>query len=380
MATIEKRGKTYTARISLKVDGKYKRKSKSGFKTKTAAKSWAIEQENLKNNGADVLGSQILFSDYYEQWYTLYKTNITTSSRRWYTYALTLIDRHMAPVTLEKLSRPIVQAFFNELGENYAYSTSVKMKMYIRGAVKNAMYDGLIQRDPTLDITLSGKDSKDGSLKHLEEKDLLNLLKHIADIPLQERNHSDQMILFGANAGVRYQEAAALTLQDIIQHTLKEDEYVSSEEESLLWAANIDKAYDQVTKTMTVTKTDTSERIIDIPEQLAIDLLKWAHELNKRPTDLLFSIDGVKPVSPVAVNKRLKKILTDIQSSKIITYHGLRHTHATYLISKGLDVQYISERLGHSSPLITMKTYAHLFHKKRILETQKAIKLFDDLL
>jgi integrase len=46
-----------------------------------------------------------------------------------------------------------------------------------------------------------------------------------------------------------------------------------------------------------------------------------------------------------------------------ITFHSLRHSHASMLISAGLDVVQISRRLGHSSPTITLSTYAHMFRK-----------------
>jgi integrase len=44
-----------------------------------------------------------------------------------------------------------------------------------------------------------------------------------------------------------------------------------------------------------------------------------------------------------------------------ITFHALRHTRALQLIDAGVDVVTISKRLGHASPNITLKIYAHLF-------------------
>jgi integrase len=43
-----------------------------------------------------------------------------------------------------------------------------------------------------------------------------------------------------------------------------------------------------------------------------------------------------------------------------IHLHGLRHTHATLLLSTGKPVKVVSERLGHSSAVITMTVYAHV--------------------
>jgi integrase len=43
-----------------------------------------------------------------------------------------------------------------------------------------------------------------------------------------------------------------------------------------------------------------------------------------------------------------------------VTFHALRHTHASVLINAGLDVLTISRRLGHSKPSVTLDVYGHL--------------------
>jgi integrase len=43
-----------------------------------------------------------------------------------------------------------------------------------------------------------------------------------------------------------------------------------------------------------------------------------------------------------------------------VTFHALRHTHASVLINAGLDVLTISRRLGHSKPSVTLDIYGHL--------------------
>jgi integrase len=40
--------------------------------------------------------------------------------------------------------------------------------------------------------------------------------------------------------------------------------------------------------------------------------------------------------------------------------HDLRHTHASLLIAAGAPIKVVSERLGHSHPGFTMKTYQHV--------------------
>jgi len=45
-------------------------------------------------------------------------------------------------------------------------------------------------------------------------------------------------------------------------------------------------------------------------------------------------------------------------------FHALRHSHASAVIAAGLDVVTVSRRLGHGSPAITLKVYAHEFASK----------------
>ena len=44
----------------------------------------------------------------------------------------------------------------------------------------------------------------------------------------------------------------------------------------------------------------------------------------------------------------------------VIRLHDLRHTHATILLTEGVPVHVVSERLGHASPVVTMTVYAHV--------------------
>ena len=41
-------------------------------------------------------------------------------------------------------------------------------------------------------------------------------------------------------------------------------------------------------------------------------------------------------------------------------FHDLRHSAATILLAKGVNIKVIQELLGHSDIVITLRTYGHL--------------------
>ena len=53
----------------------------------------------------------------------------------------------------------------------------------------------------------------------------------------------------------------------------------------------------------------------------------------------------------------------------------MRHTHASILLYKGVDVKTISERLGHSDILTTLNTYTHIIAE----QNQRVSDILDDL-
>ena len=73
-------------------------------------------------------------------------------------------------------------------------------------------------------------------------------------------------------------------------------------------------------------------------------------------------LDGSLP-SPRAFSAEWAEVAASIGMPDI-TFHSLRHSHASQLIDGGVDVVTISKRLGHSNPNITLRTYAHLYRQR----------------
>jgi integrase/recombinase XerC len=73
---------------------------------------------------------------------------------------------------------------------------------------------------------------------------------------------------------------------------------------------------------------------------------------------LLFNLH-LDPLTPPAMRSRLIKAACDAGLSARVTPHMLRHTAATQLIERGVDIRYIQRLLGHAS-LTTTEIYTHV--------------------
>jgi integrase len=137
-------------------------------------------------------------------------------------------------------------------------------------------------------------------------------------------------------------------------------------------------------------KTEKSSRIITLPDTVIhllsqyqreqkIKQIKAANKWN-RGFSWVFTDDFGDVMHPYTPSKWFHKFIKNynkgiIESEEIkkeqkaelllkeISFHGLRHTSASLLISKGQDVVTVSKRLGHSNSGTTLKIYAHAFEK-----------------
>ncbi|MFE5132015.1 site-specific integrase, partial [Bacillus mobilis] len=75
--------------------------------------------------------------------------------------------------------------------------------------------------------------------------------------------------------------------------------------------------------------------------------------------DLVMCTPYGTPINPANVRRSLNALIKKAAVPKI-RFHDLRHTHATLLLAKGVNVKVISERLGHSNIKITLDTYSHV--------------------
>jgi integrase len=78
-----------------------------------------------------------------------------------------------------------------------------------------------------------------------------------------------------------------------------------------------------------------------------------------RDMDLVFATADGGPILPANLLRSFRRIVKRA-SVPAITFHALRHTHATLLLKEGTHAKIVSERLGHANIGITLDTYSHV--------------------
>lgn len=118
----------------------------------------------------------------------------------------------------------------------------------------------------------------------------------------------------------------------------------------------IDRSLQRINGKSIVTTTKTYEsRIIKLPDTTINQLKEYKdHCYNIDPLDYVFDWEkqfiekGIRQASATAGISR-------------IHVHGLRHSHASFLISQGVNVVLVAKRLGHKDIKMTLNTYSHFF-------------------
>ncbi|OYS01739.1 hypothetical protein CBF63_01045 [Lactobacillus johnsonii] len=92
----------------------------------------------------------------------------------------------------------------------------------------------------------------------------------------------------------------------------------------------------------------------------AVDIYKkYSHH-----SDFLFINQRTnKPFNPIAVDQYLKHIGERNNMNKKFSSHIFRHTHVSKLAEKGVPIELITRRVGHSNSKITKEIYLHVTQK-----------------
>lgn len=319
--------------------GKKKTEKKEAFKTKKEAQIYEREFL-LKETSTPEMSFNSLVELYIED----IKTRIRKNT---YEIKEAIIRTKVLPYFKDKQINNItpadVRRWQNELiSQNYSQTYIKTIHNQLSAIFNYAIRYHNLSKNPAKEAGSVGKKKADRvSFWTAEESNkaikYINEYDYVSKISLE--------ILFWT--GMRQGELYALTPQDI---NFKNNTISISKSLVVLnnGEININK-----------TKTETSERIVEIPNFLINEIKEFMNRY-------------VEPLKP---NERIFKTTKSNLSRKInfiakkaeikkIRVHDLRHSHASMLIDLGFSPLMVKERLGHQNIETTLETYSHLYQTK----------------
>ena len=282
-----------------------------------------------------------LFCEYYAKWIEVYKEGaIRKVTMDKYRMTLSWLIKLAPELMISDLNRIAYQQILNDYDIHHERQTTMDFHHQLKGAVLDAVDEGLIERDPTRKAIIKGKTPTIKKIKYLNQFELHTLL---STLNLKSEVSWDWFILLVAKTGMRFSEALAITPKDFdfAHQTL-----------------SISKTWDyKGNGGFMPTKNKSSVRKIQIDWQTVIQFSELGKGLPQN--EPLFVTGKMYNSTANDVLGRYCKVA----NVPVISVHGLRHTHASILLFAGVSIASVARRLGHASMTTTQKTYLHIIQE-----------------
>lgn len=310
------------------------------------------------NTGGYVDPARVTVAEYLEKWLESYaKSSVSAKTYEAYAY---LVNSHLSPAlgrhTLARLQPLHIQRHYTEAlesgrkdGQGGLSPTSVvHQHRVLRLALQQAVKWGLLVRNPADAVEPPHAQRRERST--LDRDGVRRLLE------AAEGTRLHLPIILAAFCGLRRGEVLGLrwTDCDLEAGCL-----------SVRQAAEQTKAKGIAFK---APKTAKSRRTVALPA-LVVRALQ-AHRARQAEQRLLFGpayqqlglVVAAEDGSPFTPNRLSIAFRSLVARAGVaaVTFHDLRHSHATLLLQANVHPKIVSERLGHSTIGLTMDTYSHV--------------------
>lgn len=390
------------------VDGKRKRKTKSGFKTKREARdAGKLAQQAYENIGQPIEPSEMSVADFMDQWIEndcrLSCKDVTVKG---YEKKIRLyIKPSIGEYKLKSINREMLQSFITKMfNEGFSRNTISSIRGIITKAFDYAVDNHYIVTSPAIKLTTP---------KNLQPKQTTRQKLHVY-IPgdkikeiferFPEGTAAYIPLMLAYHCGLRLGEIYAVTWEDI-----------DFENKTLAVNRQVQWFQEERTKEEIKANNGTKEanggywyfsepkyksyRVIDLDKEL-LNILKKEKQKQDRAKlyyeehyikyycDDKLNFTGKNPnyiVSPINkihtdnteneinficrrddgsyVSPRTMQHVSSVIHKQLnfpeYDTHSLRHTHATMLMENGVDMVYIQHRLGHKDISVTMNIYTN---------------------
>lgn len=328
--------------------------------------------------------SELTVGEWFKRWYHAYRReDIRETTRQKYRNTYCHLEEHgIANKKLKETTREHIQSHINAYGSTRSKQTVLDHMQHIRSCFKDAVLDGHIKQNPAANTKPIFREQKLNvmELKEIRDKKkwletdeyqkfryylMFWLQRELKNVPIYRISEQEQrehgiayqvlytLIFVALKTGVRLSEGLGITKADIL--------FDSSE-------INIDKTWDYKGNedgSFNSTKNIASIRRIAVDKE-TMDILssyvEWLETFDYKTKENTLFISSGKLFHNSTANDALKRIFKELDIEPI-TMHKLRHTQASYLIAKGVPLQVVAKRLGHTDTNMIQRVYGHLLEE-----------------
>ena len=336
---ITSQGRTVTATAKTQQESKRRAKEK-------------LHQLPAANNGKVLGANKVTLGEYLLPWLDFQHKNAiaSTTYRRYRGLAVRNIVPALGNMQLNKISKKEIATLISSMAENKIGARSQNQALsLISMCMTSAVDSGLILVNPAKGLTRSAEQKT--QITPLNENQVLALLDKYKGTFMEARLHI-------AFCGLRQGEALGLQWKDI------------DFEEGAMQVHQQSQEVDGIRMFVDL-KTESSARRV-ILSDIAIEALKQHKSVVARmrlvagskwtDTDLVFPNREGTFQQPKLDYKRWQRALDSCEIPRR-SLHNARHTAGTLLYANDVGIETIRRLLGHSSVLLTSRTYVHAAEK-----------------
>ncbi len=323
-----KSGDKWLAKFYYEGHGVRKQKLKRGFSLKRDAE--AFEREFLFHYQDENVFLSLPWNDFVDRYQAETSSTIGEHTRKTRYYQ---IKNHIRPAfvhPINEITVVMLQEWTNSLTDKYSLTHARNIYTLMRAVFNYAERVYNLNPNPVKRLKPPVKREMKNEMQFWIHEEFKAVMSAMEDIKAKTA------VILLYYSGIRKGELFALLWTDIQGNYL-----------------NIDKSLQRLhgKNVITPPKSYDSVRKILLPSQALKALNEW---------NMIQKTDEIFPWEKTFIEKGIKQACKD-SGIKRIRVHDLRHSHASYLISKGANIKLISKRLGHAKTSITLDTYGHMF-------------------
>ena len=405
MVNVRKRGNVYEYNFDVaKIEGKRKRITKSGFKTKAEAlKQGTIAYNEYLNTGRKVVSNEMSYSDFLDYWLDNHcKINLKYHTIESYS---NIVKTHLKPnlgfYKLSQITKTTLQDFLNKIYVEKAYSKNFlnNIRKVLKCSFNYAVDNEYVKINSAANLKLPKYDEPPKDVAHRFTTEEINTI-----LNRFKKNHCIYYAFLTAYCtGLRIAEVFALTWDDIDfkNKTISVNKNILKKNQAGGTKGRHLSGNSTTVWYFGTCKTQTSYRNVPIGDTLlnALKEYKEEQEMHKQNYGDTYMKHYKKNVINPYNNKTETKIVNayseiDVALPKVdfvfvknngvyegtdstkypfkvihyelgipCRFHDFRDTHATKLIESGADIKAVSKRLGHRNIDITYNIYVRVTEK-----------------